>query len=129
MSTRTRANKARNPGVAGTHKPAKFDRHVEHRKVRRAAHMALSQVEEPEDLALPRPHHLTEKVDPHDRQMPEVRKRRFRVWKTRAWKRRSNERAMRAAAWRNTDDDFSDLIDPEVDTSLSEYEHRIGQYS
>jgi len=75
-------------------------------------------VDEPEDLTLPRPHHLSAKVDPQEKQMPEIQKRRFRVWKTRAWKRRSNERAQRAAAWRDTEDDFSELINEEVEPGL-----------
>ena len=118
MCIRDRANKARTPGAAGVHKPAKFDRHVEHRKVRRAAHMALSQIDEPEDLALPRPHQLSEKVDPTEKTVPEIQKRRFRVWKTRAWKRRSNERTQRAIAWTQTDTDWSELIESEEDPGL-----------
>jgi hypothetical protein len=67
--------------------------------VRRAAHEQLAHVDEPDNLALPRPHHISEKVDPADRPAYEVRSRRFKVWKTRAWKRRTNQRQQRAQAW------------------------------
>ncbi len=97
MSTRTRSNRLRNPGVASTHKPGRFDRRTEHRRVRRAAQVELSQLVEPEDYVIPRPVHTSRKVDPNDRLEPEIEKRRFKVWKTKGWKRRSNMRAERAA--------------------------------
>ena len=99
MSVRTRENRRRRPGVAAVHRPPSFDRRVEHRRVRRAAQVELSQMVEPEDHALPRPVHTAEKVDPSDRPEVEVRGRRFKVWKTKDWKRRSNRRAARAARY------------------------------
>jgi len=55
---------------------------------------------EPENHALPRPVHTSMKVDPLERPEAEIKQRRFKVWKTKAWKRRSNQRAERAAAYR-----------------------------
>ena len=57
-------------------------------------------MEEPEDLTLPRPVHATVKTDPADRPDIPVTTRRFKVWKTKAWKRRTNERAQKAEAYR-----------------------------
>lgn len=65
--------------------------------MRRAAQVELRTLAEPEDHALPRPVHTSRKVDPDDRPDMEVKKRRFKVWKTKGWKRRSNARAKRAA--------------------------------
>ena len=62
--------------------------------------MELATMAEPEDHALPRPHHTSLKVDPGERPELPVSRRRFKVWKTKAWKRRTAARAERAAAYR-----------------------------
>lgn len=100
MSQRTRTNRSRNPGAAAVNKPASFDRHVEHRRVRRATHVELAMLDEPDDLAYPVPVHTSMKADPAERPELIVGGQRFRVWKTKAWKRRANQRAERAAAYR-----------------------------
>lgn len=56
---------------------------------------------EPEDHALPRPVHTSMKVDPTERPEPSVSNRRFKVWKTKEWKRRTAVRAEKAAAYRS----------------------------
>ncbi len=101
MSQRTRVNKGRKPGAASVHRPDRSERRVEHRKVRRAAHKELASLQEPEDHALPRPHHTASKVDPTEKMEAPIVRRRFKVWKTKAWKRRTNQRAQRAAAYRS----------------------------
>ncbi len=58
-------------------------------------------MDEPEDHALPRPHHTSYKTDPAERPEVPVARRRFKVWKTKSWKRRSIQRAQRAAAYRS----------------------------
>jgi len=52
---------------------------------------------EPEDHALPRPVNTSLKSDPLERPEASVRSSRFKVWKTKEWKRRSSARAERAA--------------------------------
>jgi hypothetical protein len=100
MSSRTRSNRLRKPGAASVHRPARFDRRIEHRRVRRAAQVELRTLAEPEDHALPLPVNTSRKSDPLDRPEPKVERRRFKVWKTKGWKRRSIERAQRAQAYR-----------------------------
>lgn len=56
---------------------------------------------EPEDHALPRPVHTSMKADPLERPDVPVGPGRFKVWKTKAWKRRTNLRAEKAAAYRS----------------------------
>jgi hypothetical protein len=58
---------------------------------------------EPEDHALPRPVHSSMKADPAERPEVPVKTRRFKVWKTKAWKRRTKQRARRAAALNSFD--------------------------
>lgn len=62
--------------------------------------MELACLDEPENHALPRPHHTALKVEPTEKIQAPVTPRRFKVWKTKAWKRRTNQRAQRAAAYR-----------------------------
>lgn len=99
MSVRTRQNRQSKPGVAAVNRPARFDRRVEHRRVRRAAQVELNRLVEPEDHALPLPVHTSSKTDPADRPETTVSRRRFKVWKTKDWKRRSAMRAERAASY------------------------------
>jgi hypothetical protein len=99
MSVRTRENRRSKPGVSAVNRPGRFDRRVEHRRVRRAAHVELAKMAEPEDHALPRPVHTSAKADPGDRPETTVGRRRFKVWKTKDWKRRSALRAARAASY------------------------------
>ncbi len=54
---------------------------------------------EPEDLALPVPVNTSVKADPSERPERTVARRRFKVWKTKDWKRRSTNRAERAATY------------------------------
>ena len=100
MSVRTRENRMTKPGVAAIDRPARLDRKAEHRKVRRAVHTELNHLDEPEDHALPKPVHTARKVDPSEKpQAADVSRRRFKVWKTKGWKRRTAQRAERAAAY------------------------------
>ncbi|MEM7275618.1 MAG: hypothetical protein AAF547_21255 [Actinomycetota bacterium] len=85
--------------MAAVNRPPAFDRRVEHRRVRRAAQVELNQLAEPEDHALPRPVNTSTKADPAERPEAVVSRRRFKVWKTKEWKRRSSVRAERAASY------------------------------
>ena len=100
MSTRTRRSRSQVPGVVSVHKPNRSQRRHEHARVRHETHIALSSLAEPDDLALPRPHPTAERLEPVNRD--EVGNgdghRKFKVWKTKAWKRRKLERRQRAMA-------------------------------
>jgi hypothetical protein len=97
MSTRTRRSRSQVPGVASVHKPNRAQRRQEHQRVRHETNIALHTFDEPEDLALPRPHHTAVRLEPVSRdEVGEAAKPRFRVWKTKAWKRRKLERRQRA---------------------------------
>jgi hypothetical protein len=97
MSTRTRRSRSQVPGVVSVHKPNRSQRRQEHARVRHETHVALATVAEPEDLTLPTPHHTAIRLEPVNRDdVGEVEGFRFRVWKTKAWKRRKLERRQRA---------------------------------
>jgi hypothetical protein len=96
MSTRTRRSRSQLPGVASVHKPNRSQRRQEHQRVRHETNIALHTFDEPDDLALPRPHHTAVRLEPVNRDDFDTSPRRFRVWKTKAWKRRKLERRQRA---------------------------------
>jgi hypothetical protein len=96
MSTRTRRNRSQLPGVASVHKPNRSQRRQEHQRVRHETNIALATFDEPEGLALPRPHHTAVRLEPVNRdEVHEPSRPRFKVWKTKAWKRRKLERRQR----------------------------------
>ncbi len=52
---------------------------------------------EPEDVALPRPHSTRVDIAPEDQvKVARTKSNKFKVWKTKAWKRRTTERVRRA---------------------------------
>lgn len=91
MATRSRTNRESIPGY--DEHPSHEDRQRQHRQVRHAAHRLLATVDDLEDVSFPevrrtRAHEVPE--------VPaEIERRRFRVWKTKFWKRRDSYREMR----------------------------------
>jgi hypothetical protein len=94
MATRSRAHRKSIPGY-DEQRPSRDERIREHRKARHAAHQLLHTVDDPDELdPLPevKRDRLREPVEPG-----EVGKRRFKVWKTKFWKRRDSYQDMKAA--------------------------------
>lgn len=93
MARRARQNRTGIPGYDET-RPPREERKRQHRQVRHAANQILSTMEDPEDLTLP---------DVRRRRYGETNGgslpgegRRFRVWKTKFWKRRDSYKDMKA---------------------------------
>jgi len=102
MSTRTKQNHLSKPGVSSVNKPDRFTRKVSHKQIRRKTHVALSQLVEPDNMVLPKHVHSSVDVDPADKPSRKpVQRKRFKVWKTKAWKRRSTIRSNKAIRWQN----------------------------
>lgn len=92
MAKRAREHRMETPGYEA--RPPREDRKRQHRQVRHAANQILATVEDPEDLTLP---DLRRRRHPEDHDSPSgADGRRFRVWKTKFWKRRDSYRDMRA---------------------------------
>jgi hypothetical protein len=98
MSARTRRNRSATPGANSRRKPSREERRWEHQRVRHAARIRLRTADELDGVALPSPHHTAVPVAPVNRDHPVKPKRRFKVWKTKSWKRRKLVRAQRARA-------------------------------
>ncbi|HLT97929.1 MAG TPA: hypothetical protein VK070_14205 [Acidimicrobiia bacterium] len=93
MARRARENRKETPGYEA--RPPREERKRQHRQVRHAANQLLATVEDPDDLTLPdvrRRRHS----EANGHEEPSANRRRFRVWKTKFWKRRDSYRDMKA---------------------------------
>lgn len=93
MARRAREHRKDIPGYDET-RPPRDERKREHRRVRHAANQMLHQLDDPEDLTLPdvrRRRH-----DDSGGDTDTTGSNRFRVWKTKFWKRREGYQDMKA---------------------------------
>lgn len=98
MAHRSRANRNEIPGYVP--KPSRDDRRQQHRATRHATHQVLHSLDDPDDVVLPETR--GSKPTPLPVSPAEPGPRRFRVWKTKFWKRRDNYKDTKAAmdaAW------------------------------
>jgi hypothetical protein len=103
MSARTRANRIADPGAAAHHKPSSDERKTRQQRTRRAEHVALTTAVggDYDDLIIPEAHRTAMSTTPQERPhagTPEESKPRFKVWKTKMWKRRVLTRTQRNLA-------------------------------
>lgn len=106
MATRSREHRKAIPGYDES-RPSREERQRDHRRARHAAHQALRVVDDPEEVdPLPEV-----KRDRPDLRAPSsgVSKRRFRVWKTKFWKRRDSYRDLKTAM----DSRWTEVLDSE----------------
>lgn len=93
MARRSRETRTANLGF-DEHRPSADERRLEHRRARHAANQMLHTLADPDELT-PLPEvKRTREYEPVD-DVP-VPSRRFKVWKTKFWKRRDSYRDMRA---------------------------------
>ncbi len=94
MAKRSRNNRIEIPGYDES-RPSRDERKQQHRQVRHAAHQMLHMVDDPEEVsALPE----VRRTRKHDVAPPEAiaGRSRFRVWKTKFWKRRDSYRDLKS---------------------------------
>lgn len=97
MARRAREHRQDIPGY-DENRPSRDDRKQQHRATRHATHQMLHAIEDPDEIVVPEPRKSQTRTVPgavagsHE---PEPR--RFRVWKTKFWKRRDNYKAEKAA--------------------------------
>lgn len=94
MAKRARDHRKDIPGYDET-RPARDERKRQHRQVRHAANQLLSMVDDPDDLTLPDVRRRRSDESNGD-ESSSSNERRFRVWKTKFWKRRHNYQDMKA---------------------------------
>lgn len=99
MAKRSREHRQEIPGYDES-RPTREERKQQHRAARHAAHQALHTFDDPEEVVLPVERRTRMHENSNGQQEPA--KRRYRVWKTKFWKRRDNYRSDKAAldsAW------------------------------
>jgi hypothetical protein len=94
MARRSREHRNEIPGYDES-RPSSDDRKQQHRATRHAAHQQLHIQVDPDELVLPEERRSRAHESSNGNQEP--RRRRFRLWKTRFWKRRAAYRERKAA--------------------------------
>ncbi|HEX6221073.1 MAG TPA: hypothetical protein VF115_08255 [Acidimicrobiia bacterium] len=94
MAKRSREHRQEIPGYDES-RPTREERKQQHRAMRHATNQKLHTLEDPEDVVLPQERRTRNNETGNGN--PEPEKRRFRVWKTRFWKRRDDYRDQKAA--------------------------------
>lgn len=96
MAKRSRENRQDIPGYDES-RPSREERKQQHRATRHAAHQILhtAEVEDVDDIVLPEERRT--RTHENGKGMADPEKRRYRVWKTKFWKRRDSYRSEKAA--------------------------------
>ncbi len=93
MAKRSRANRQDIPGYDES-RPSRDERKKQHRANRHAANQMLHTFDDADEVVLPEDRRTRKQENPHSHAEPE--KRRYRVWKTKFWKRRGSYRSEKA---------------------------------
>jgi hypothetical protein len=93
MARRSREHRQDIPGYDES-RPTREERKQQHRATRHAAHQVLNTIADPEEVVLPEERRT--RTDEAINENGEPGKRRFRVWKTKFWKRREDYRNRKA---------------------------------
>lgn len=94
MAKRSREHRQEIPGYHDG-RPNRQDRKKQHRAVRHHTHQMLHTADDPDAVVVPE---VKGNGDNHEPlvEPPNARKRRFRVWKTKFWKRRDEYHTMKS---------------------------------
>lgn len=95
MAKRSREHRQDIPGY-NDGRPTREERKQQHRAVRHHTHQMLHMTDDPDGVVVPEvkgtgDNHENHLVDPQD-----LKRRRFRVWKTKFWKRRDEFHTMKS---------------------------------
>jgi hypothetical protein len=96
MAKRSREHRQEIPGYDES-RPAREERKQQHRANRHAARQMLHSIEDPEEIVLPEDVRTrTQEANGSSNFDSEPKKRRYRVWKTKFWKRRDDYHTQKA---------------------------------
>lgn len=93
MARRSREHRQEIPGYNES-RPSREERKKQHRATRHATNQILNTVEDPDEVVLPEERRT--RGDEAGNEHREPQKRRFKVWKTKFWKRRDEYRSRKA---------------------------------
>jgi hypothetical protein len=95
MAKRSREHRQEIPGY-NDGRPNRVERKQQHRSVRHQTHQMLHMAEDPDEIVVPEVKGIGDNhealPEPHD----QGKRRRFRVWKTKFWKRRDDYHSMKS---------------------------------
>lgn len=96
MAKRSREQRQAIPGYDES-RPTRLERKKQHRATRHATNQILNTLEDPEEVVLPRGKRTRSDESNDSTGVPrEPKKKRFKVWKTKFWKRRDEYRSRKA---------------------------------
>lgn len=93
MARRSRQHRHEIPGYDES-RPTRHERKKQHRATRHAAHQILKSTDDPEAVVLPEERRT--RLHETNNGVIEPKKRRFKVWKTKFWKRRDDYKLRKA---------------------------------
>lgn len=93
MARRSREHRQAIPGYDES-RPSRQERKKQHRATRHATNQILNTVEDPEEVILPEERRTRSDESTNGEWQPT--KKRFKVWKTKFWKRREEYRSQKA---------------------------------
>ena len=94
MAKRSREHRQEIPGYDES-RPSRDERKQQHRTARHTTNQMLHTAEDLDDVVLPE-EKRTRKPESNDKWKHEPEKRRFKIWKTKFWKRRDDYRSRKA---------------------------------
>jgi hypothetical protein len=97
MARRSRENRREIPGY-DENRPSRDERKKQHRQVRHSTHQMLHMVDDPEEvMGLPEVRRTRQADTPlGDVTQHEPERRRYKIWKTKFWKRRDDYRNLKS---------------------------------
>lgn len=95
MARRSREHRNDIPGYEDN-RPTRDDRRQQHRATRHATHQLLHAIDDPEEIVLPEERRTAKKTPEAVSPSTPGNPRRFKVWKTKFWKRRDSYQAEKA---------------------------------
>lgn len=93
MAKRSREHRQEIPGYDES-RPSRDQRKLQHRATRHATNQILHTASDPDEIVLPEERRTRRQENGKTHQEPQ--KRRFKVWKTKFWKRRDDYRSLKA---------------------------------
>jgi hypothetical protein len=93
MAKRSREHRQEIPGYSED-RPSRVERKQQHRVVRHQTHQVLHMVEDPDEIVVPEVRGIGAAHAPGESH--DATKRRFKVWKTKFWKRREDYHDMKS---------------------------------
>jgi len=95
MAKRSREHRQDIPGYNDS-RPTREERKQQHRAVRHHTHQMLHMTDDPDDVVVPEVRGTGDNHENNLADSQDLKRRRFRVWKTKFWKRRDEFHTMKS---------------------------------